>query len=120
VENWIQRLETINRILEEIECHFAYRVRDEIVRYMAYAHDFIEEIASKNMDLHAFTMEKAFDYQVMQKILPRISGSREELDMTLSSLAELFENEGLQMSHRKIQQMQRKSERLGFTSYWIR
>ena len=72
----IDKLIEINNILEKYQQHFAYRVRDEIVFYVIYA--------VKN-DL--FSFEQAMDYSIVQKILPKISGSGGEV---LDILVELF------------------------------
>lgn len=54
----------INEILSRNNKHFGYRIRDEIVYYM---------IENKGSDL--LPEEIAFDFQIMQKILPTLSGS---------------------------------------------
>lgn len=54
----------INEMLKKARKHFAYRVRDEIIFYM---------VENKKFDLLEENL--AFDYQIMQKILPAISGS---------------------------------------------
>jgi 5-methylcytosine-specific restriction protein B len=61
INNWIVE---INNILTAGNKHFGYRVRDEIVFYM---------LENK---IHGLMDESvAFDYQIMQKILPTITGS---------------------------------------------
>ncbi|MCT8977899.1 AAA family ATPase [Clostridium sp. CX1] len=54
----------INDILKKARKHFAYRVRDEIIFYMV-----------ENKKLELLNENTAFDCQIMQKILPAISGS---------------------------------------------
>ena len=54
----------INNILVMGNKHFGYRVRDEIIFYM------LENRINKLLD-----EDLAFDYQIMQKILPTITGS---------------------------------------------
>src|SRR5690606_32264780 len=54
----------INNILAMGNKHFGYRVRDEIVFYM------LENKRYGLLEEHV-----AFDYQIMQKILPTITGS---------------------------------------------
>ncbi len=54
----------INEILAVYNRHFGYRIRDQIVFYM---------IENKNLGL--LHEDEAFDYQIMQKILPQIAGS---------------------------------------------
>ncbi|KXZ39990.1 hypothetical protein SAMN05661008_01951 [Alkalithermobacter thermoalcaliphilus JW-YL-7 = DSM 7308] len=54
----------LNNILKKSQKQFAYRVRDEILFYM------IENKKAQLLDEN-----EAFDYQIMQKILPAINGS---------------------------------------------
>lgn len=71
----IDELKEINKILEKCDMQFAYRVRDEVVFYVIYA--IHEEIMNFN---------KALDYTIKQKILPRIGGSSEEVEKCLLEL----------------------------------
>lgn len=64
VTNINAKIIIINNILATVNQHFGYRVRDEIVFYM------LENKLNKLLD-----EELAFDYQILQKILPAISGS---------------------------------------------
>lgn len=54
----------LNNILKKSQKQFAYRVRDEILFYMI-----------ENKKANLLSDDVAFDYQIMQKILPAISGS---------------------------------------------
>lgn len=63
-QNVNEKIIEINNILKTGNKHFGYRVRDEIVFYM---------LENKLSDL--LSEEEAFDFQIMQKILPTISGS---------------------------------------------
>ena len=58
------KVKDINEILEQGNKNFGYRVRDEIVFYM---------LENKINDL--LSEDEAFDFQIMQKILPIITGS---------------------------------------------
>jgi len=58
------KVKEINEILEQGNKNFGYRVRDEIVFYML--ENKINELLSE---------DEAFDFQIMQKILPIITGS---------------------------------------------
>ena len=117
-------------ILENYQEHFAYRVRDEIVFYVIYA-------ASNEL----FSFNKAMDYSIVQKILPKMGGSGGEV---LDILVELFNNlnntkykndgyiEDAQvrimeslcesseyiLSSEKIMYMIRRFLRDGFTTFW--
>ena len=74
-----QRLTSLNQVLVDWRLHFGVRTRDEVSMYMAYAHDFCTTATAAAIDLEGFDPTSAFDRQVLQKILPRISGTREEL-----------------------------------------
>ena len=65
----------INEILKKSQKQFAYRVRDEILFYL---------VENKKADL--LHEDIAFDYQIMQKILPAISGSEESVYQVLIDL----------------------------------
>lgn len=58
------RIIEINNILAMGNRHFGYRVRDEILFYML-----------ENKEYSLLDEDLAFDYQIMQKILPAITGS---------------------------------------------
>ena len=65
----------INNILKKSQKQFAYRVRDEILFYMI-----------ENKKVNLLDENEAFDYQIMQKVLPTISGSENSVKETLVNL----------------------------------
>lgn len=73
----------INSILEAANSHFGYRVRDEIVFYM------LENKLNNLLD-----EDLAFDYQILQKILPTISGSDYYIKQILIQLYNFCNPEG--------------------------
>lgn len=75
----INELIKINGILEKYNYHFGYRVRDEITFYMIYG-------VKDNL----MSFDEAFDLCVVQKILPKISGSSSEVLDMLLDIFELF------------------------------
>lgn len=75
----ISELIKINSILEKYNYHFGYRVRDEITFYMIYA-------VKDNL----MSFDEAFDLCIVQKILPKISGSSNEVLDMLFDIFELF------------------------------
>lgn len=75
----IATLIKINDILEKYNYHFGYRVRDEITFYMIYT-------VKDNL----MSFDEAFDLCVVQKILPKISGSSNEVLDMLFDIFELF------------------------------
>lgn len=115
--------------------NFGYRVRDEVVFYMIYA------IKYNLMDF-----DDAFDLCIVQKILPKISGSSSEVFDILTMLFELFNNckipnkeymdetefnkalkdifatscesQKYKISNEKLIHMMRRFIRDGFTTFW--
>jgi hypothetical protein len=80
-------LQQINKILEKADLHFAYRVRDEIAFYL---------ILNKSYELmNSYT---AFDFQIVQKVLPRIHGSSERVQTVLVELLNLLEGKDFRSS----------------------
>jgi 5-methylcytosine-specific restriction protein B len=114
----------MNTILQELGAHVGYRVRDEICFYMAY-----------NQRSGLMSFEAALDQQIMQKLLPRISGSDTRVFKVLNQLFLFFTNhqlndeqldshEGLEhatypLSAHKVFEMRRRFLLNGFTSFWL-
>jgi energy-coupling factor transporter ATP-binding protein EcfA2 len=111
---WNASIEAINDILQEENLHFAYRIRDEMLRYMAYALDLIESLSP---DAPSFTPQDAFDYQILQKILPRLTGTGDEATDVLDALIKFCEGDYVR-SAQKLGRMKRRLERTGFVSFW--
>ena len=70
-----KKIISINEILKKSQKQFAYRVRDEILFYMI-----------ENKKANLLDEDEAFDYQIMQKVLPAISGSENSVKETLVNL----------------------------------
>ncbi|MNM40667.1 5-methylcytosine-specific restriction enzyme B [compost metagenome] len=70
-----ERLVKINVLLEDIHAHVGFRVRDAICFYMIY-----------NDRFNLMSEEEAFDWQLLQKILPRIQGSHASVRRVLLNL----------------------------------
>ncbi|MFZ5986803.1 MAG: McrB family protein [Bacillota bacterium] len=126
-------LKQINDVLKKSSLHFGYRVRDEICFYMIY-----NEINT------LMPFDEAIDYEILQKILPRIQGSSSHIKRLLLELFEIctdnntknfnyqdsgvseemfayLESNGVKykQSAYKIAFMVRRFEEDGFTSYWM-
>jgi len=123
-------LQKINEILKIAEAHVGYRIRDEICFYML-----------NNKKNNLLPENEAFDYEILQKILPRIQGSNSTIkdmlielfkycagDYTGLSGSDTYEqmlnyinnNQCLyKKSASKIAFMVRRFEEDGFTSYWL-
>jgi hypothetical protein len=118
-------LMNINTILEGIGAQVGYRVRDEICFYIIY-----------NSKEDLLTLNDAFDYQILQKILPRIAGSDNRVYKVLKELYTyctgnkisdenfeevLREAEGASYirSAKKLGEMIKKYKEGEFTSFWV-
>lgn len=82
LDEWIGKLDIINSQLKKMDMHVGYRVRDEICFYMLNSRGIIKE-------------NEAFNTEIMQKILPRIQGSSNELRTLLINIFNscLFESD---------------------------
>lgn len=110
----------INKILESVGAQVGYRIRDEICFYMAY-----------NEQGKLLSVDEALDYQIYQKILPRLAGSDGRTEEVLKQLYVLCANEEYDSgnndasyakyprSANKLSHMVRRFEYDGFTSFWI-
>ena len=132
VNRYCAELKSINEILKLANAHVGYRVRDEIVFYL---------LNNKEAALVSETV--ALDYEIMQKILPRIQGSSTSVKNMLCDLFKFCagDYEGYQTetddisakmlraaqkpeckyknSANKIAYMVRRYEEDGFTTYWL-
>lgn len=114
------QLEKINEQLQMIYAQVGYRVRDEICFYMLY-----------NDEMQLLSEEEAFDFCVMQKILPRISGADSTVEDLLKNLYEQFAGEVYEKdqavsesapyprSAKKVAEMLNRLYKDGFTSFWV-
>ncbi|MNE77680.1 hypothetical protein D3C80_1740150 [compost metagenome] len=73
----------INTLLEDIHAHVGFRVRDAICFYMIY-----------NERFNLMSEEEAFDWQLLQKILPRIQGSHSSVRRVLLNLMKVAVGNG--------------------------
>ena len=106
-ENFVKFLHQINKdALEKHNLHFGYRIRDEILRYMYFA----EKLYSDE-----FNEAAALDFQIRQKILPKIKGT-ESIGPALESMGKLIEKYPL--SKAKLNQMLEALNKNGYTDFY--
>ena len=119
----------VNQILEKADLHFAYRVRDEVAFYLTL-----------NKKYELLDSDVAMDFQLVQKVLPRIHGSSERVQKVLVELLNLlevkefksngfeysqtegkidFENFKYKRSTKKILFMLKRFDDDRFTSFWL-
>lgn len=130
VDDIVDKLVSINEILQRANLHVGYRVRDEICFYLIY-----------NDRYHLMNIEDALDWQLLQKILPRIQGSSQQIYKVLKDLFSLCTGCEIENNYEgaaeeaenylspdikvkwpksawKICYMLRRFEEDGFTSFW--
>lgn len=106
-----QKLDAINTYMKPIHAQIGYRVRDEICFYLMH-----------NQEGSLLSEDAAFDYCVMQKILPRLAGSGQKIRTALDNLyTHLTEEDEVRypQSAEKVQEMLGRLDDDGFTSFWI-
>ncbi len=130
IQSFCYQLEKLNRVLQTANAHVGYRVRDEICFYLL-----------NNRIAKLLSDDDAMDYEIMQKILPRIQGSGASVkDMLCKLFKEILAgdydrqagdaagmekklngNENIRYRHsaEKVMFMVRRFEEDGFTSYWL-
>ncbi|MBB6672272.1 MrcB family domain-containing protein [Cohnella nanjingensis] len=133
IEDATRELVRISNILETIHCHVGFRIRDAVCFYLIY-----------NEQHGLMSRDEAFDFQLLQKVLPRIQGSNQAVKRVLLQLLEIalgtrlnkaeleedasalwvdlsnrVETAKYPQSARKILFMLRRLEEDGFTSYWL-
>ncbi|MGK0455578.1 MAG: MoxR-like ATPase [Paraglaciecola sp.] len=99
VEEALEMLKKMNKILEISNLHFAYRVRDEIIFYVLYAKK--EQLLKP---------EAALDFQIMQKILPRVHGSSTRTQKVIIGLLNLFANEEIATSYPDLEYLEKNKK----------
>jgi hypothetical protein len=73
-------LKELNQILQPYDLHFGYRVLDEIALFIKYATDPSDEVKKL---VGKLSPEKALDFAVFMKVLPKFHGPRQKLEKPL-------------------------------------
>lgn len=97
IEKEMLLLQEVNKILQKADLHFAYRVRDEVAFYL---------IINKKHNL--MDDDIAFDFQLVQKVLPRIHGSSERVQTVLVELLNLLEGKDFRSSNFEFSMLENK------------
>jgi len=88
VRRALETLTALNEALAVSQLPFGYRVRDEVLMYLANSFDargrgLLDANPSRNGEI-------ALDFQIVQKVLPRLSGTQEQIEAALRALADLL------------------------------
>lgn len=110
-------LEEANTLLYPRRLHFAYRVRDDVLMYLANSFDADTESGLFLPDAEAnFTL--ALDLQILQKVLPKLHGQAEDIAPLLSILQQWAERHGLSRTARKLARMRATGEETGYVRFY--
>jgi 5-methylcytosine-specific restriction endonuclease McrBC GTP-binding regulatory subunit McrB len=104
-KRWRGEIAHIWKMLEPMNFHFGYRIRDEIELFIANSAGLLEE-------------RVAFDLAVKQKILPKISGKGDSLKLLLINLQDYFTEKKYRYAARKVEEMKKRLVRDDFTGYY--
>ena len=102
IEKIHETLKNLFSVLKKSGFEFAYRTVDEVLRYARVSYAILPE--DQEWDWY-----KIMDMQILQKILPKLHGSRRRLETTLIALIKLCEQNEL---HKALQLFERNSAQL--------
>jgi 5-methylcytosine-specific restriction endonuclease McrBC GTP-binding regulatory subunit McrB len=93
-------------ILQKYNMHFGYRVINEVSRFVNLCRSEVQQF-----DLHA-----ALDVQILQKILPKMHGTRARLEQPLADLLSFCNQGGIRFP-RSAQKISRIMDQLSIQGY---
>ncbi len=116
-ERILTALTTVNEALESRGLHTGYRVRDEVFAYVANAFTADGEGLLVPGD-RAANLATALDFQVVQKVLPRVAGTLEALEAPLAALEAWAEASGFPRTRAKLARMRRRAAEDGIVTFY--
>ncbi|MBC8142281.1 MAG: hypothetical protein H7Y38_12660 [Armatimonadetes bacterium] len=113
-----ETLTALSDLLEPRGFAFGYRVRDESLRYVAHAFapDGSPLLVDGGMGLE--NLSAALDLQLVQKVLPRLSGTQERFGGFLQTLADWATTQDFKRTADKLRRMNRHADDDGMVSFW--
>lgn len=113
----LQLLQAANDLLYPQRLHFAYRVRDDVLMFLANSFDAETGQGLLLPDLEE-NFQLALDLQIKQKVLPKVSGVFETLDLLLAQMAAWAERERLPRAQAKIERMRAHGAATGYVRFY--
>jgi MoxR-like ATPase len=113
----VSLLTDLNERLTPRGLHFGYRVRDEALRYAAASFASDSGAGLLNADLSE-NLTTALDLQIVQKVLPRLSGTAEALERLLSSLEAWAREQGFPRTAAKLARMRTHAAEDGIVTFY--
>lgn len=83
---------SIHSILKKYNLHFGYRIASEISLYVSHVNEYV---ANPTGDI----LNKALDYQITQKILPKLSGTQARIEKAIVELFNAFTGAGIDLEN---------------------
>jgi YD repeat-containing protein len=78
-----EALNNLNRTLQPYDLHFGYRVLDEIALFVQNATQAPDDVVGKLDEKEEMAKDRALDYAVLMKVLPKFHGPRQKLEKPL-------------------------------------
>lgn len=116
-ERALTALQAINELLYAHRLHFAYRVRDDVLTFLANSFDAETGTGLLLPESEAnFTL--ALDLQIMQKVLPKLHGLSDTLNSLLARLQAWAEVNELSHTAAKLARMRAHGEATGYIRFY--
>ena len=110
-------LQTVNDLLYAHRLHFAYRVRDDVLMFLANSFD-----AATNSGLLTGDSQENFglglDLQILQKVLPKLHGQSDTLAPLLARLEAWASDAGLTHTAAKLTRMRAYGTETGYIRFY--
>jgi 5-methylcytosine-specific restriction protein B len=94
--------------LADVGAEFGYRSAKEVARFVAIHREISGE---------GWQYKDALDAQVMQKLMPKLHGSKRKLDGVMAALKVFAVKHDLPLTLNKVERMNKRLDRDGFTSF---
>ena len=101
---------TLYDLLEKCGYEFSYRTVREIRQYTSAAYELTNNV-------NDFNLNSVLDEAIIQKILPKIHGSRREIEELLDELEQFCSDKKLKLSLKKVQKMKGKLAKVQYASF---
>lgn len=101
---------TLYDLLEKCGYEFSYRTVREIRQYISAAYELTNNV-------NDFNLNSILDEAIIQKILPKIHGSRREIGELLDELEQFCSDKKLELSLKKVQKMKGKLAKVQYASF---
>ena len=109
-------LQAVNDLLYAQRLHFAYRVRDDVLMFLANGFDG-ETGAGLLLSEPEANFLLALDLQVTQKVLPKLHGPSETLGQMMARLQSWADGHGMRHTSAKLVRMRAQGEETGYVRF---